>query len=686
LVGFVDSFSVICETCKSRLKVRDASLIGQIHACPKCDSMVQIQPPAASQRMPTAAPIVVAEIADITVPPQPTGTLSMEFVELPAPATLIATTLSPFVWWCSGGIAFILLAGLAAAMWLRGEGNADVSVEAPVVAESSHNAEPSVAPNPYAVDTPAEPTVAADPPTPNDADRQIATQPADPPPTAAALPELPADEQRTTSERVEPAKRAAAALPPEPDVRLGSPKTAAPGDEKPDAPVLTFDPLDFDPARLSLGSASPPSPPPSAASMANSIDNESSADSEIEMAPASEERAEALLPNPARDQTLHVRLGPMPSDRPRDNNAAEQLALQVDSLRLSDVPLARFVDVLSRMAGVPIALDGQSLELAGVSPRQPISVSVENIAIEKILQDALSKRRLTLLAHEGTMRITLRNAQQRRTIDYQLSDLCPGGDAAPLAELIERFVAPTSWQPAGGKGTIAMDGTTLHIEQAQSAHHEILIFCERLRLARGLALRSRYPAARLSIVPPQTALAGKLHARTTFTFLPWTPLGDIFRHWEETSGFTILVDWAALANQELAPWSPAACSVVHRTWNEALDHVLAPLELAWWAVDPETLQITTREALDHIQRIEFHFVPQSLQEQFASKDALIEALQNEAPQADDSGGTHSVSLHMEFDEPSGRLLVRGSPLAQQYLIGRLTTDSKQRVEAAPPGK
>jgi hypothetical protein len=42
----VELFSVICTTCQSRLKVRDRAAIGLILACPKCQGMVLVQPPA----------------------------------------------------------------------------------------------------------------------------------------------------------------------------------------------------------------------------------------------------------------------------------------------------------------------------------------------------------------------------------------------------------------------------------------------------------------------------------------------------------------------------------------------------------------------------------------------------------------------------------------------------------------
>ena len=41
----VESFSIICTTCQTRLRVRDESAIGQILACPKCGSMVMVDGP-----------------------------------------------------------------------------------------------------------------------------------------------------------------------------------------------------------------------------------------------------------------------------------------------------------------------------------------------------------------------------------------------------------------------------------------------------------------------------------------------------------------------------------------------------------------------------------------------------------------------------------------------------------------
>ena len=105
----------------------------------------------------------------------------------------------------------------------------------------------------------------------------------------------------------------------------------------------------------------------------------------------------------------------------------------------------------------------------------------------------------------------------------------------------------------GGKGTIEVQGTNLHITQSLTVRREALIFCERLRLARGLPLKSKFPSALLTVDSPYEKLGTKLSRPTTFTFLAWTRLADVLRQWQETSSVTILVDWPALRDVEFTP-------------------------------------------------------------------------------------------------------------------------------------
>ena len=76
-----------------------------------------------------------------------------------------------------------------------------------------------------------------------------------------------------------------------------------------------------------------------------------------------------------------------------------------------------------------------------------------------------------------------------------VSDLT-GNDAhaaADLAALLQRLVVPESWQAGGGRGTVEVTPDVLRITQTGHVHYQIIVFCEKLRVARGLPTKSQDP-------------------------------------------------------------------------------------------------------------------------------------------------------------------------------------------------
>jgi hypothetical protein len=167
-----------------------------------------------------------------------------------------------------------------------------------------------------------------------------------------------------------------------------------------------------------------------------------------------------------------------------------------------------------------------------------------------------------------------------------------------------------------------------------------------------------------------------LGEKVTFTFLPWTRVSDVLHNLQEMSGLMVLADWGALAEAELGPSTPVTCSALDRSWQEALDGVLEPLGLTWWAVNGETIQITTPAALERIQRIEFYQVPAKLRASFASGQALIESLEKDLGEATAGKQVKPAQSRIALDEPSGRLIVLASPTVNRKLSHRLSGGAK----------
>src|SRR5690606_16637757 len=134
-----------------------------------------------------------------------------------------------------------------------------------------------------------------------------------------------------------------------------------------------------------------------------------------------------------------------------------------------------------------------------------------------------------------------------RSARFRVDDLVEPGPDGPraLAALLQRLVAPQSWQAAAGgrRGTITIDGGDLAIEQTAPVMMELVVFCEQLRVARGLPTRSRLPAARVAIDTRLSLAHANLERPIGFTFHEPTRMVDVARFLRRASDLRVHFDW-----------------------------------------------------------------------------------------------------------------------------------------------
>jgi len=108
------------------------------------------------------------------------------------------------------------------------------------------------------------------------------------------------------------------------------------------------------------------------------------------------------------------------------------------------------------------------------------------------------------------------------------------------------------------------------------------------------------PPAAPTSVPGETrrTLATvKLQSPVTLNFRPAAPLAQIVEHVESVSGATITIDHAALAEQGADGEASIGVAADKAPLEQVLTAVCEPREWAWRIVDPQTFEITTRDAL-----------------------------------------------------------------------------------------
>ena len=335
-------------------------------------------------------------------------------------------------------------------------------------------------------------------------------------------------------------------------------------------------------------------------------------------------------------------------------DAAAQLAGVLPELRLTDMPLADAVDLLASLSTAPISFDTDAMRRLGVTPRDPVSVDQRGRSFGQILETVAAGRGLVPLIEDGQVLLTgpADGRETLRQLRYAIGDLTgkDPADLAAFAELVRTLVAPDSWQAGGGRGTIAPDGGSLRISQTAEVHYRIVVFCEKLRVARTMPLRSRYDPKRFRLTTRTAEAADRLAAPMTANFHEPVPLGRIVAYIEDRTGIDLLLDLPTLYRAGISPDLPATLNVDQQPVAIALDELLGPLGLAYRVVDATTIEISTRPSIAARLELEFYPIGELLAKQQAAT-ALLEKIKSLVAGAtwDDAGGPGILHIDRKAD-------------------------------------
>jgi hypothetical protein len=287
----------------------------------------------------------------------------------------------------------------------------------------------------------------------------------------------------------------------------------------------------------------------------------------------------------------------------------------------------------------------------------------------------LAARGLVFVTEAGQVVVTSPGAVGRDMTNrrYAVEDLATDTKSLnDLAAVIERLIAPESWKAKGGRATIRPANGVLYVEQTSPSHHEILVFCEKLRVAHGLPLRSRYPASLFAVDARRDRAAGVLNRKLTANFQSSAPLVEVLGYLGELAGADILLDRRALAAEGLSDDIPASVALADEPFASALDELLRPLGLAWRVIDERTVQVSTQAALNDHTELEFYPVGHLL-DGLVTGQTLIEQIRTRiaGPTWSDAGGPGEI----HFDPAAKCLIIRHNQ-AVQAAVERLLGEQR----------
>ena len=356
----------------------------------------------------------------------------------------------------------------------------------------------------------------------------------------------------------------------------------------------------------------------------------------------------------------------------------ERLADSIPEIRLQEIPLCRFLELVSDLMAVPVTLRWEGAMHAGVSAQKVVDLDAADATLDQILTDVLTPLRLSHYVDETQIVVTKAESldQKLRITKYFVGDLIgtEANEIEALVELVKQVVAPGSWHGDdgdggagdgdGGAGQVLVKDRRLYMKQGESAHFEAILFLEKLRVARGLSPRSSYPRE-LFDLRGRRAMARELLTRPVHLRVRTSlRLAHFFRALSAETGCDILPDWPALAAEGWLPHCEVTYLAGEIPFHDVLQQIADNLQLTYRVLDRRTIEITTESA--ELRQPEFGFYDVSeLIDQGLEGVEIIARLKQAigADQFTDGGGAGVVA----YDAVSKRLIVR-LPQSQQILV------------------
>lgn len=358
---------------------------------------------------------------------------------------------------------------------------------------------------------------------------------------------------------------------------------------------------------------------------------------------------------------------------PRNVDVDARLADPLAAVEFHQSPLCQFLADLSQLSTVPISLDIDALSEMNLSADMPISVQLKNTTLAGVLDESLSVHELAWRAIGHQIEVGRAPAQGLRRVRYSVADLA--GDTPEsrrqFAAMVHSLVEPVGWSEANGSATSEWSEGALMVTADPSAHAQLVMLCEKLRVARGLPLKSRIDPSRFHLDTRTAHAKAALDAPITVNFARPEALDKIVAYLRSTTRLNLLIDNVALAEDGISAESEGALAAQQQPFGAAIASLLEPMELTCRVIDDRTLEITTPKAAARHAEVEFYPAGELLAAG-ADGHELIARITRELNAAAPAAPAASPPT-IEFDAPSKYLIVRAPQSVQHRVESLLDT-------------
>lgn len=312
-----------------------------------------------------------------------------------------------------------------------------------------------------------------------------------------------------------------------------------------------------------------------------------------------------LVPIPQR---LGADVPPWAKPPKLDSAISGQLKVEIDGIQLEEMELSQLLDFLSLMTTLPITVDPHSYFRDQLSGTTLDAWEAENLTVQQLLARVATM--LELEVHTVDRCVVLGGAREPLVRSYDVTDLLEGEtDTADKFSLgVQLIVARSTWEMYGGAGKITTRENFLDVEQTLAVHFEIARFIERLRLAREKPVKGLVDNAFATLEPRIRPALPRLATPVTVQVARPTPLPRILRQLSDPAGVEVLIDWPELLRYGWNHQTKGTFRCEDELFGKALSRLLAPLDLSYIIVNESTVVVTSVEQAENHIDVELYSV------------------------------------------------------------------------------
>ena len=301
----------------------------------------------------------------------------------------------------------------------------------------------------------------------------------------------------------------------------------------------------------------------------------------------------------------------VPYPDPLEGEVAEKLGITLTGIKFDDISVFKFVQFMAKMAEIPMCFDIDAIRAEQIDLNQKLDILTEQATVREILESNLSPIGLVLEISNEVVVLSTAKQSNYSFVDYRF----PLAIDANNQEEVKRFtgnlqsaINPESWSSSGGKGLLEIKDGKLQIFQIPSTHQKIASFIARLDISKQLMdspgdeeLLEKSKSKYLNVQKHMDKMVG-------LEVVDPKPMSEVFEKLGAELGITILIDWQSLMAEHwnpdtLVPWANSK-----KTFGQSLNELMSSMKTGYRWIDNNTLEITTRKKVYQAIEIEVYSI------------------------------------------------------------------------------